>query len=37
MPQYLEDKIPNNGMNRDDESRLVEKNEARFFLNRGQK
>ncbi len=33
MPQYLEDKIPNNGMNRDDENRLVEKNEFRFALN----
>ena len=33
MPQHLEDKIPNGGMNRDDELRLVEKNEARFFLN----
>jgi hypothetical protein len=33
MPQNFELRIPNSGMNKDDESRLVEKNESRFILN----
>jgi hypothetical protein len=33
MPQYLEDKIPNQGMNQDDENRLVNKQESRYILN----
>jgi len=33
MGQNLEDKIPNGGMNRDDENRLVDKSEYRYALN----
>lgn len=33
MPQNFELRIPNNGMNRDDESRLIESNESRFIVN----
>lgn len=33
MPQNFELRIPNNGMNRDDESRLIENSESRYILN----
>ena len=33
MPQNYELRIPNNGMNRDDEQRLVGENESRYILN----
>ena len=33
MPQNYELRIPNNGMNRDDESRLIEDTESRYILN----
>jgi len=33
MPQNFEEKYPNNGMNRDDESRYLKINDSRFILN----
>ena len=33
MPQNFEEKYPNNGMNRDDESRYLKMNDSRFILN----
>lgn len=33
MGQHLEEKIPNMGMNKDDENRLMDKSESRFILN----
>ena len=33
MPQNFEEKYPNNGMNRDDESRYLEHGDSRFILN----